>query len=115
MILLKSRQAYDAVAGFKSEPWHAGLARDNKIYAIDPDVIEEISIHKRASHPIRIKHEMAHLFYNKCAHGEGNPAWLNEGLAYYLANQQKWQLNEKGKFAALNYLWSGRIYGTNFN
>lgn len=116
LTLLNSREEFDQILGRKSEPWQAGLAnaKNNKIYAIHPDKLEEITTHKRESHPLRIKHEIAHLFYYKCTKGENRPAWLNEGLAYYLAGQSKWtRLSQDNKLSVTEYFtnFDGRVYG----
>jgi len=91
----------------------AGFTRNGNIYAIHPDKIEELTMHKKESYLPRLKHEMSHIFYVKCANGGDRPSWLNEGLAYYLADQPKWNLNEEQKLLAVDYFtnFDGRVYG----
>jgi hypothetical protein len=113
IVLINTREDYDAIHGKKTEPWQAATVKGNTIYAIHPDKLEEITVHKKESHPKRIKHELSHVFYDKCTGGEIRPAWLNEGLAYYLADQGRWTLNEYGKLMAVDYFsrFDNKVYG----
>lgn len=114
IVLINSREEFDVICGRKTESWQAGTVKGNTIYAIHPDRLEEITIHKKETHPKRIKHELSHLFYEKCTGGEKRPAWLNEGLAYYLADQGRWTLNEHGRLMAVDYFstFNDKVYGT---
>lgn len=103
IVLIDSREEYDKIRGVKTQSWQAGMAKDGIIYAIHPDKLEKITTHKKESHPVRIKHEIVHLFYKKCTEGEGRPRWLNEGLAFYLANKEQWELSEENKLSVTNY------------
>jgi len=113
LTLISSREEFDKIIGKKSEPWMAGFTRNGNIYAIHPDKIEELTIHKKESYLPRLKHEMSHIFYVKYANGGDKPSWLNEGLAYYLADQPKWNLNEGQKLLAVEYFtnFDGKVYG----
>lgn len=98
-----------------SETWMAGWANGYRIVAIHPNKLEEITegIHKSDSHPKRIKHELAHLFYNKLTNGETKPAWLNEGLAFYLDGRGGNPPKDSGnKYIAVNYFnnFDGHVY-----
>jgi len=113
LILINSRKEFDQISGKKTEPWMAGFTRNGNIYTIHPDILEEVTIHKKESHLPRLKHEMSHLFYKKYTNGEDRPSWLNEGLAYYLADQPKWNLSEQDKLSVTEYFtnFNGRVYG----
>lgn len=94
----------------------AGWANGYKIVAIHPDNLEELTngTHKKDSHPKRIKHELAHLFYAKLAGGETKPAWLNEGLVFYLDGRGGMQPKDfENKYAAVRYFnnFDGHVYG----
>lgn len=87
IVLATSREEFNKLTNVQhSEPWMAGWSNGYKIVVIHPDKLEELTegAHHSDSHPKRIKHELAHLFYAKLTHGEIKPAWLNEGLAFYL-------------------------------
>lgn len=113
LTLISSREEFDKIICKKSEPWMAGFTRDGNIYTIHPDKIEELTIHKKESYLPRLKHEMSHIFYVKCANGSDRPSWLNEGLAYYLADQPKWNLIGEQKLLAVEYFtnFDGKAYG----
>lgn len=100
----------------ESESWMAGWANGYKIVAIHPDKLEELTdgIHKSNSHPKRIKHELAHLFYAKLTNGETKPAWLNEGLAFYLDGRGEISPKaDENKYTAVKYFnnLDGHVYG----
>lgn len=61
----------------------AGFARGSNIYVIHPDMLEELTIHKKESNEPRIKHELSHVFYWSITNTH-RPNWLDEGLACYL-------------------------------
>lgn len=113
IVIINSREEFDKIRGVKTQSWQAGMAKEGVIYAIHPEKLEKITTHKKESHPIRIKHEIVHLFYKKCTDGEGRPRWLNEGLAYYLANQKQWELSEENKLSVTSYFsdTDKNIYG----
>lgn len=84
----------------------AGWANGYRIVVIHPDKLEEVTegIHKSGSHPKRIKHELAHLFYSKLTQGEFKPAWLNEGLVFYLDGRGGTPPKaDKNRYAAIRY------------
>lgn len=115
--IANSREEFNILTGRQSsEPWMAGWANGSNIVVINPDKIEELTsgIHKSDSHSNRLKHELAHLFYNKLSSGSHVPVWLNEGLAYYLDGRggapPKFKEN---KYDALKYFhnnFDGHVY-----
>ena len=55
----------------------------------------------------------SHLFYSKLTKGEFRPAWLNEGLAYYLDGRDKnFPIKQDRKLAATEYFCNhdGYVY-----
>jgi len=114
--IANSREEFNKLTNRQeSESWMAGWANGYRIVAIHPDKLEELTdgIHKSDSHPKRIKHELAHLFYANLTKGETKPAWLNEGLAFYLDGRGGVQpkVNEN-KYAAIRYFnnFDGHVY-----
>ena len=112
-----SREEFNRLTNRQSsESWMAGWANGSNIVVINPDKIEELTsgIHKSDSHQARIKHELAHLFYNKLSSGSHVPVWLNEGLAYYLDGRGGAPPKfEENKYAALKYFhnnFDGHVY-----
>jgi len=103
LIVIDSREELDLLYGKKTENWTAGFAGFNRIGFIRPDKLEALSIHKKESHPKRMIHEMSHLFYNKCSDDSRRPAWLNEGLASYLADQKGKEFSLEEKIAAPDF------------
>ncbi len=116
IFLAHSREEFNKLTNRQSsETWMAGWANESKIVAISPDKLEELTLglHKKDSHPNRIKHELAHLFYNKLANGGTKPAWLNEGLAYYLDGHGGMPPKAKeDRYAAIKYFnnFDGHVY-----
>lgn len=114
--IASSREEFNRLTNRKeSENWEAGWANGYRIVAIHPDKLEEYTdgIHKSDSHPKRIKHELAHLFYVKLTDGEFKPAWLNEGLAFYLDGRGGTEPKaSKDRYAALKYFknFDGHVY-----
>lgn len=115
IVITDSREEFDKLTGQKSEPWTAGWANSHKIVAIHPDKLDELTegIHKSDSHPKRIKHELAHLFYAKLTKGEFRPACLNEGLAFYLDGRGGHPVSDERKYVAPDYFYDydGHVYG----
>lgn len=85
---ITSRKEFDSIAGHKTERWMAGLTRGHDIYAIHPDKLEDLTIHKKDSNLPRIKHELSHVFFWHITHGHA-PNWLDEGLACYLDGRSR--------------------------
>ncbi len=116
MVVANSREEFNKLTNRQgSENWMAGWANGNKIVTIHPDKLEESTegIHKSDSHPKRVKHELAHLFYAKLTNSEMKPAWLNEGLAFYIDGRGGQVLkSEEDKFAAVKYFrnFDGHVY-----
>ncbi len=115
--IANSREKFNKLTNRQSsETWMAGWANGYRIVAIHPDKLEELTdgIHKAGSHPNRIKHELAHLFYVKLTDGEIKPAWLNEGLAFYLDGRGGMPPKAgENKYAATRYFnnFDGHVYG----
>ena len=88
IFFLHSRKEIDVIFGRKTESWLCAWATDSNIYTLHPNVYTTESNHN-ADHfwPV-IKHEYAHLFFKQLT-GVSYPKWLNEGLACYLAKQEK--------------------------
>lgn len=76
---------------FPFQKWHKGYATGNKLYLFSP------STPKGANSQTRLTHEMAHTFTTRLF-GEFRPAWLREGLAGFVAGQDKGELDNNPEF-----------------
>jgi len=77
VLFVQSRKEYDKIVGYKTEAWQGG-----KIYTKESD-------HKDIKRFwLVLKHEYVHLYWHQMT-ASWNPRWLNEGLACYLAGQEK--------------------------
>lgn len=86
--------------GAKTPNWICGFARGkNKIYILSPLVSKKISGHSKSNIHKVVIHEIVHLFIKKM--NLNSLAWLNEGLALFLAKQIK---NNSIKKANWNFL-----------
>ncbi len=105
--IANSREEFNKLTNRKhSETWMAGWANGNRIVAIHPDKLEQLTggLHKSDSHPNRIKHELAHLFFSSLAKGEFKPIWLNEGLAFCLDGRGgRPPKNYESRYSAIKY------------
>lgn len=114
--IANSREEFNKLTDRQStESWMAGWANGHKIVVIHPDKLKETTngIHKSDSHTKRIKHELAHLFYAKLTKDETKPAWLNEGLAFYLDGRGGMAPKDyENKYAAIKYFvnYDGQVY-----
>lgn len=87
--LVDSRKSLDLIWGKPTENWFVGGARDNCIYILNPEVFSVQSSHKNPAEFWQVlKHEYCHIYYKQIT-GTSYPLWLNEGLANYLAGQEK--------------------------
>jgi len=88
VFFVQSRKDIDKIWRRKTEDWFCAWANTGGIYILHPKVFAKESDHKAAYFWKVLKHEYVHLYYRRMV-GTGNPRWLNEGLACYLAKQEK--------------------------
>ena len=91
LFFVNSRKTIDTLWGKKTERWlTAWVNEKNSIFILHPKKYLKESDHKNIRHFWQtLKHEYCHLYFKKLAHGTNYPKWLNEGLACYLASQEK--------------------------
>ena len=85
----KTRKDFDKYLNKKTELWNVANAnsRSNRINILHPEAFEKESSHPKDDFPATLKHEIAHLFIGKLSQNKAVPKWLDEGMAYYIANQ----------------------------
>jgi hypothetical protein len=89
--MIHSREEMDIVQDKKTEDWVVGHTRDHgtKVFIFDPEHYEKETGKTQIYFKKLLKHEIAHVYVRKIIDNNVEcPKWLNEGLAYYLANQQ---------------------------
>ncbi len=86
--LLYSRAKVDKIWGAKTPNWICGFTKkNNTIYMLSPLISGEVSGHPEKDMRRIVIHEIVHLFIKRI---NKNPlAWVNEGVALFLANQKK--------------------------
>ena len=87
--MIHYREEMDIIQETKTEDWVVGHTRDygTKIFIFDPEYYEKETGKKQKYFKKLLKHEIVHVYIREIVNGKC-PRWLNEGLAYYLANQQ---------------------------
>jgi hypothetical protein len=95
IFFLESRKEIDRLQKRKTEDWMVGWADNKTIYILNPKTYAKESSHKNIGHFWQVlKHEFSHLYFKKITKNN-RPKWLNEGLACYLANQNKKEPSKK--------------------
>jgi len=89
VFFVQSRKEYDKLFGSKTEAWQVARTENGVIFILDPRIYTKESDHKNIkSFWLVLQHEYVHLYYRKLT-GNWYPRWINEGLACYLAGQEK--------------------------
>lgn len=88
VVVIPNRKEFDKVRGMETKPWQIGTGKNSKVEVLDPDVWKKEGVHDPKTFPDLIKHEMVHVIYRKITDGTSKPFWLNEGLAYFVADQE---------------------------
>ncbi len=88
VIFLKTREEMDKVCKRKTEKWVVGNSLKNRIYIFHPDVFHKVSSHPKKEFSPVLVHEICHV-YQQQNFKFNFPMWLNEGIAYVVANQTK--------------------------
>jgi hypothetical protein len=98
IFVVPDRKTIDKLRREKTEDWLVAWAdsRSRIIYLLDKKNLEKESNHKysKETYTARIKHELTHMFvsaYSKLINIK--PCWLNEGIAIYLSEQNKFKEN----------------------
>ncbi len=115
IFFLHSRKDVDSAFGRKTESWLCAWAKSGNIYILHPEVYETESDHKIDHFWKTIKHEYTHLYFKQLT-GIGYPKWLNEGLACYLAGQEKKVPTCEEAIKIFNYFEKGdsMVYGVGY-
>jgi len=109
IFLVDTREDYDKLNGFKTEPWVVASVQQNGILMLSPESYEKESIHKYSDDEYYslIKHELSHLFYNIFSKNNYYPVWLDEGFAIYSSGQLATKKKPKKLKKFLDYYSQG--------
>lgn len=101
---VNSREEMDSFLGKKTEDWCIAYANKEGIFITAYDKFEEVSkgIHSKEKFFSTLKHEFSHIYYYEKTNTE-SPAWLNEGLAYCLANQKNTKPSNEELLAVFDF------------
>lgn len=101
--LVYSREAMNSLLKRETEEWVAGsTTMDGTVYIFSPKVFSTVSNHPSSNFDPVLTHELAHIFTDEFSRF-GQPVWLKEGVAGYIAEQFKNKLPKKlNSFAQLH-------------
>lgn len=91
VFLLRDRKTIDMYRGTKTQDWIVGWVNNMDVFVLDKDTYEKESCHKYSDEEYSrlIKHELAHAFFLIVSGYKNEPDWLWEGMAMYLAGDNK--------------------------
>jgi hypothetical protein len=90
VFIVSSRKDINAIFGRKTKNWIVAWIKKGTIFALDQAAYRKESNHKDPRYFWKVlKHEYCHLYFEKFT-SANFPKWLNEGLACYLARQEKY-------------------------
>ena len=91
IILIPDRATFDLLQGRKTEDWGVGWQKAGDIYLLDPKNYQTESSHTYSDekYTALLKHELCHCFIEIITNRYYKPIWLNEGLAVFLSDQNK--------------------------
>jgi hypothetical protein len=117
LFLLKSRKEIDIVRDQKTDDRLVGwFWREKFLFILDPDKFETESIFQKKDFNSILKHELSHYFYLQATNGT-LPAWLDEGLACYIAGQKYKEAIDKdivGKLIRCHYQFDRSLFAHSF-
>lgn len=103
IFLVGSRREIDILWNKKTQGWLTAWMKGNNIFILHPDVYTKESDHKDIEHFWKtLKHEYCHIYFKHIT-GNSIPKWLNEGLACYLAKQEKKVPSKDNLLKVFNY------------
>lgn len=86
----ENRLSFNKQLNKETPDWLVANASNNKeIDILSPISMKNESSHKSSEFLQIIKHEISHLFVEEISKGSAVPKWLNEGLASYIAKQNR--------------------------
>lgn len=116
VFFVQSRKQFDELRQTKTEDWMVGFAEGGNIFILDPDEYTKESSHTDIKGFYKtLSHECAHIAIKKFC-GHSNPKWLNEGLACYLAKQEKTAPSKEALLKVFDYQQkpNKEIYGVGY-
>lgn len=101
LFLLKSRNQINSIREQKTDDKLVGwFWREKYLFILDPEKFETESAFQKKDFQKILKHELSHFFFLQ-ATGGTLPAWVNEGLACYLAGQKYQEAINKDEVKSL--------------
>ncbi len=105
LFVVKDRKMINGLMGWDTPGWlvaWGGKPKDETAYAyiLDKDNYEKESIKEYSEDKYRsmILHELTHCFIDSMTETYRKPAWLNEGISEYLADQLQWKKKIPDRF-----------------
>lgn len=114
IILLDSRKEIDLIRKNITDSKLVGwFWRERNIFILDPSKFETESLFQKKDFEKILLHELSHLFFYQIAK-TSCPAWLNEGLACYLAGQKtekdKYTKDDISRLIACHYDFDRKLF-----
>ena len=105
LFIVKDRKMINGLMGWDTPGWLVAWGGKPKngtayVYILDKDNYEKESIKEYSDekYEAMVLHELTHCFIDSITGSYRKPAWLNEGISEYLADQLKWKKKIPGKF-----------------
>jgi hypothetical protein len=97
IFILPNRKTIDLFKGESTPEWVTGWADGNNIFLLSREYWNENTSepYKDEYYEALIIHELTHLFVNFYTKNNYKPQWINEGIALYLAGQNKFRQKPK--------------------
>lgn len=103
VFFIDSRKLYDQLLQIKTESWLVGKADGHNIFIFDKKNMTKYSQNNYKDRFWKVlKHEYSHIIFMTACRTTA-PAWLNDGLACYLANQINYKPDVEKALTVLNY------------
>ena len=113
LFLIKSRKEIDYIRGVKTDNRLVGwFWRDKFLFILDQEKFETDSDFQKKDFNVILKHELSHFFFLQATKGT-LPAWINEGLACFIAGQkyeEKINQSSVGRLIACHYQFDRSLF-----
>jgi Predicted Zn-dependent protease (DUF2268). len=117
LFLLKSRKEINAIRGQKTDNKLVGwFWKEKFLFLLSPEKFNKESAFQKKDFNTILKHELSHLFFLQ-ATGGSLPAWINEGMACYLAGQKYQEKITKStveKLINCHYIFDRSLFALSF-
>lgn len=118
LTLLNSRKEIDSIRKSKTDRKLVGwFWQERNIFILDPSKFKRESVFSKKDFERILLHEISHLFFYQIAKSSC-PAWLNEGLACYLAGQtsekEKYTIDDISQLIGCYYEFDRNIFNVSY-